>query len=59
MRDAAGSLLNYDHCGTQHGGQWASSSMMGGSMMSGSGMMGTGWRHANGTYGMVFYFTTR
>ena len=59
MRDAAGGLLNYEHCGTQHGGQWATQSMMGGSMMGGTlGMMGTGWRHANGTYGMVFYFTT-
>lgn len=63
MQDATGRLLNYDHCDTQHGGQWATSSMMTGSMMSGSmmggsGMMGAGWRHANGTYGMVFYFTT-
>jgi hypothetical protein len=64
MQDAAGSLLNFDHCGAQHAGQWATSSMMGGSMMGGSmtggaaGMMGAGWRHANGTYGMVFSFTT-
>jgi hypothetical protein len=28
--------------------------MMGGSY----GMMGSGWQHANGTYGMVFSFTT-
>ncbi len=57
--DANGNRLNYDHCTSQHGGQWATQSMMGGSMMSGmSGMMGTGWHHANGTYGMVFGFTT-
>ena len=24
----------------------------------GWGMMGNGWRHANGSYGMVFTFTT-
>lgn len=57
MLDAIGNLLNYDHCTSQHGGQWATRSMMGGSMMGGS-MMGTGWQHANGTYGMVFVFTT-
>jgi hypothetical protein len=33
--------------------------MIGGSMMGGmSNMMGSGWQHANGTYGMVFSFTT-
>jgi len=59
MRDANGALLNYDHCTGQHGGRWLGRSMMGGSMMGGgSGMMGSGWRHANGTYGMVFVFTT-
>lgn len=59
MLDANGSMLNYDHCTSQHGGQWATQSMMGGSMMGGTtGMMGTGWRHANGTYGMVFPFAT-
>jgi len=59
MLDANGNLLNYDHCTSQHAGQWATRSMMGGSMMGGMGtMMGTGWRHANGSYGMVFTFTT-
>jgi hypothetical protein len=59
MMDANGNLLNYDHCTSQHGGQWATQSMMGGSMMGGmSNMMGAGWQHANGTYGMVFGFTT-
>ena len=65
MLDTTGNLLNYDHCTGQHGGQWATRSMMGGSMMGGmsnmmggtSNMMGTGWQHANGTYGMVFFFT--
>lgn len=59
MRDANGTLLNYDHCTGQHGGRWLGRSMMSGSMMGGrSSMMGSGWRHANGTYGMVFVFTT-
>jgi hypothetical protein len=59
VMDANGNLLNYEHCTSLHGGQWATQSMMGGSMMGGSyGMMGSGWQHANGTYGMVFSFTT-
>jgi hypothetical protein len=29
--------------------------MMGGN----GGMMGSGWAHPNGTYGMIFTFTTR
>lgn len=64
MMDADGNLLNYDHCTGEHGGQWATSAMMDGSMMGGSmmgqdgGMMGGGWEHPNGTYGMVFSFTT-
>jgi len=59
MLDANGNLLNYDHCASQHGGRWATRSMIGGSMMGGaSNMMGAGWQHANGTYGMVFFFTT-
>ena len=64
MMDSSGNLLNLDHCTNQHGGQWATRTMMGGSMMGGSmmggtgNMMGTGWQHPNGTYGMVFVFTT-
>lgn len=59
MLDAHGSMLNYQHCTSQHGGQWVTGSMMGGSMMGGTtGMMGSGWQHASGTYGMVFVFTT-
>lgn len=59
MLDADGDLLDYDHCAREHGGQWATQSMMGGSMMGGTwNMMGDGWQHPNGTYGMVFVFTT-
>lgn len=47
MRDGAGNLLSFEHCASQHGGQWATQPMM-----------GAGWRHANGTFGMVFTFLT-
>jgi hypothetical protein len=55
MRDRMGSALDYEQCVGQHGGQWATGGMMG---MGDSSMMGSGWRHANGSYGMVFTFTT-
>jgi hypothetical protein len=63
MRDAIGGELDYDQCLRDHDGQWATGAMLGrgglgGGMMGGSGMMGPGWRHGNGTYGMVFTFTT-
>lgn len=56
MRDTDGGFVDYGPC-VGHGGQWATHGMMGGGMMGGS-MMGEGWRHPNGTYGMVFTFTT-
>jgi len=44
------------------GGHWVTQQMLGdwgGGMMGGMGsMMGPGWQHHNGTYGMVFTFTT-
>jgi hypothetical protein len=45
--------------GTQMGGQWLMPGMMGG-MHAGMPMsgMGAGWKAANGSYGMVFTFTT-
>jgi len=59
MRDAAGNMLDYQYCASQLGGQWVTQSMMGGSMMGGgTNMMGTGWQGADGTYGMIFFFTT-
>ena len=66
MRDEMGGGLDYEQCMAQHDGQWATSAMMGhgpgpgmgGGMMGDSSMMGPGWRHANGSYGMVFTFTT-
>ena len=51
--------------GAGMGGQWATESMMtggtqhGGGMGPGGGMMGQGWQHpSNGSYGMLFSFTT-
>lgn len=59
MRDANGRTVDMDP-GRHMGGAWATRGMMGGGgMMGGAGsMMGPGWQHANGTYGMVFGFTT-
>ena len=59
MMSAGGTPLDYTTYGPGMGGQW----IMGGMMTSshggmGWGMMGNGWRNANGSYGMVFSFTT-
>lgn len=68
MTDAHGDPVDLSSHGPGMGGQWATGDMMqggGGGMHGGSsGMggqehhMGEGWEHANGTYGMVFTFTT-
>jgi len=55
MMDAEGRMIGFGDHGQRMGGQWATSQMMGGS----HGMTGSGWQHSNGTYGMVFDFTTR
>jgi hypothetical protein len=58
MMSAGGAAVDYT-AGLGMGGQW----IMGG-MMTGNhggmawGMMGSGWRNANGSYGMMFSFTT-
>lgn len=66
MMDDHGNLVDLEHHGLAMGGQWATEPMMTGGM--GSGMMGgghtgehmgDGWQDpANGSYGMVFVFTT-
>lgn len=56
MRDALGGSIDMGP-GMSMGGEWATGGMMGAGMMATS-MMGTGWRHGDGTYGMVFSFTT-
>jgi hypothetical protein len=59
LTDANGRPAGYDTYGPMMGGQWIIGGMMTGSHGGMSwGMMGNGWRHANGSYGMVFTFTT-
>ena len=61
LKDTAGHMINLT-AGTMMGGQNVSGGMMGStSMMNGQwgpGMMGTGWQAVNGTFGMIFTFTT-
>jgi len=66
MMDEGGHLVNLERHGLGMGGQWATASMMTGGMgsgMTGGGQdghhMGDGWEHpSNGSYGMLFSFTT-
>lgn len=73
MTDVHGTPVDLAEHGGPLGGEWATGSMMdgwsGGPGMGGPGMgmgdgapyeghMGEGWRHANGSYGMVFAFRT-
>lgn len=55
MMDTDGQGLGMGQFGMGMGGRWATRSMLGGQ----SGMMGTGWTHGNGSYGMLFEFTTQ
>ncbi len=57
MMDAHGGTVDFDSNGTHMGGDWATGDMMGG-MMGGHPHMDEGWEHSNGTFGMVFSFTT-
>ena len=66
MMDGDGHVVNLERHGLEMGGHWATGSMMTGGMgsgMTGGGLdghhMGDGWGHpTNGSYGMVFSFTT-
>lgn len=67
MTAASGRQVGFEEHGPHMGGRMATPEMMGagmsggtmgGGMTSGSTMMGPGWRHSDGTYGMVFTFTT-
>lgn len=62
IRDAQGRVIDMQHHAAHMGGQWATGGMMqgGGGMMGtgGGSHMGAGWQHANGSYGMLFAFTT-
>jgi hypothetical protein len=55
MMDTDGQPVGMERYGMGMGGRWATGGMMGGQ----TGMMGSGWMHSNGSYGMVFGFTTR
>jgi len=58
MMGAGGVAVDYTN-GLAMGGQWIMGGMMSGTHAGmGWGMMGSGWRNANGSYGMVFTFTT-
>ena len=52
MRDRLNRELDHGACAAQ-GGVNAPAGMMGG-----GDMMGAGWRHSNGSFGMLFTFTT-
>lgn len=56
LREANGNGVDHQSCSSL-GGQPVGSGMMGGGGM-GAGMMGAGWQSADGTYGMMFTFTT-
>ncbi len=60
MMDEDGSHVDLETHGTHMGGEWADGSMMHGGMMGGDHPhMGEDWQHPdNGSYGMVFTFTT-
>lgn len=67
MMDAKGHHVDLETHGTHMGGEWADGHMMGGTGgMHGGGHggsghphMGDGWQHPeNGSYGMIFTFTT-
>jgi Bacterial Ig-like domain len=59
MMSAGGMPIDYTTYGLGIGGQWIMGGMMSGTHGGmGWGMMGSGWRNANGSYGMVFTFTT-
>jgi hypothetical protein len=63
LQGTNGKAIDLSQC-TKLGGQYVTGGMMGsaaGGMMNGSwgpGMMGAGWKASDGTYGMLFTFTT-
>lgn len=62
MRDSEGDLVDFERHGPGMGGEWATQEIMdgsGGMTPGGFSHMGDGWQHPNGSYGMIFTFTTR
>jgi hypothetical protein len=60
IQDATGRTCDLDGAAQQFGGHWATEGMMAGGMMGGArrNMTGPGWQHPNGSFGMLFTFTT-
>ncbi len=62
MTDYEGEHIGFEEHGLHMGGHWVTQQMLGEfgtGMMGGMGsMMGPGWQDHNGSYGMVFSFTT-
>ena len=59
MMSAGGMAVDYTTYGPGMGGQWIMGGMMTGTHGGmGWGLMASGWHNANGSYGMVFTFTT-
>ena len=62
MEGDHGEPMDFETHGSAHmGGEWATGGMMSGGMTGMGGShphMGDGWSHANGSYGMIFTFTT-
>ena len=56
LRTVSGQSLDHGACAAL-GGRSVTSGMMGGGMP-GGGMMGDGWQMAEGSYGVIFSFTT-
>ena len=56
LRSTDGVYVNHESCNGM-GARVVGSAMMGSGGM-GTGMMGPGWQAADGTYGMIFTFTT-
>lgn len=61
IMDADRNHVDFEAHGEGMGGKWADSLMMGDGMQGdgmGGGHLGEGWQHEDGSYGMVFSFTT-
>jgi methionine-rich copper-binding protein CopC len=57
MMDLDSNFVDFEQYGQDMGGQWMTSEMMQQCMMNGF-MMGQEWQHQNGSYGLIFTFTT-
>ena len=58
ITDIDGHPMDFDWHGFEMGGHWVDEDMLGGGMMGMHMHMDDRWQHHNGTYGMMFSFTT-